>query len=390
MARLLLATPHLPFPPRNGVTLPPAALARGLMERGHSVDVAWLRAAEVAPEGEEETRAAVSSMRELPLRTRPLPFRLLGQILGRRPAFDRWELGGGSAEPGPRPDLLWATPRSCLGAAMALRERAGWTGVPLVAAVNDVWTGVMRQRRAREEAGAGGPHLGLRRSEAALLGRADRVVVQSGYDREVAVEALGLDPDRVTRLPNGVSERLFDLPLERTRDAVGWVGDALNPHYRRSTERLLAQVWPKVRERHPRVRLLLAGPGTETLAGTGTGGVEVRGFVPALEDVYRPLRLLVAPIFKGHGRINKVAEAMAAGVPVVGDATAFHGMDGFHGGVHGVVADDWEGLGPALCAILDDPGRAAATARAARALASASFRWSDRVDRVEGWLRGRG
>lgn len=387
MGRLLLATVHLPFPPRNGVTLPPAALARGLSARGHAVEVAWFQAPEVPVEGLEETREAVEAVHAVPLATRSLPRRAVGQLLGRRPAFDRWDLAGGGRWPGRRPDLLWATPRSCLGAALALRSREGWAGTPLVAAVNDVWTGVVGRRRDRGGGGTG-LHPGLRRSEAALLGRADRVVVQSGYDERVAVERLGLDPARVARLPNGVPEALFDLPLDRPREAVGWVGDATNPHYRHTTERLLARVWPRVRADHPEARLYLAGPGTGTLAGAGEDGVEARGFVPSLEDVYRPLRVLVAPVFKGHGRINKVAEAMAAGVPVVGDATAFHGMDGFQAGVHGVVVPGWEGLAPAVGALLADPRRAKETARAARTLASASFRWSDRVDRVEGWLGG--
>ena len=386
MAGFLVAGVHLPFPARNGVTLPPASLSTALRARGHRVEVAWLDAPEVPQEGVEETRAAVDRIQRVPLRTRPFPSRVLGQLLVGRPAFDRWDLASDPVWDGPAPDLIWATPRNCLSAALQLRAAAGWAGVPLVAAVNDIWTGVVRERRQRGPT-AWSPHLGLSRAEARLLAESDRVVVQSATDARVAREELGLDRDQVVVLPNGVSDELFGLPLHREAEACGWVGDTSTQHYRWTTRRLLEEVWPRIRADHPDLRLLAAGPGSRDLDAP-EAGILGRGFVAELADVYQPLRLLLAPVFKGHGRINKVAEAMAAGVPVVGDPTAFHDLPGFEPGVHGVVAEGWDDLAEVASRLLNDEPRRMAVAREARRLASEHFRWDDRVDTVERWLTG--
>ncbi|MFQ5536399.1 MAG: glycosyltransferase family 4 protein [Gemmatimonadota bacterium] len=411
MAALLIATTQAPFPPRNGVTLAPAALARALRARGHPVWVIHFDAErggggdECVGSGDaatarEATRAAVDEFLPVAVRPTPAPALWWAELSGRRPAFDRWRLP--EADPMldrlrelPAPGLIWATPRNAVGSALALRERMAWHGTPLVAAVNDIWTGVLDRRRAAaptlsRRGGAALRRPFMARAEGHLLSRADAVAVQSPADARVATQELDLPRARVHVLSNGVDEELFRLALERPAHAVGWVGDATGGHYREGLRYLLGEVWPRVVEARPGSRLLLAGPGTSRAAeelGGGVPGVEARGFVPSLPRVYEPLAVLAAPVFKGHGRINKVAEAMAAGVSVVGDATAFNGMDGFRPGVHGVVAERPEEMASAILSLLNDPGRAARVAGAARALARTSFTWDGPVAMVERWLQ---
>jgi glycosyltransferase involved in cell wall biosynthesis len=264
----------------------------------------------------------------------------------------------------------------------------GWDGVPVVAGVNDIWTAVLASRSSSVRGAFLRAALRrplVRRAEAKLLRRADAITVQSSHDARVAIEELHLPAFRVHVLSNAAPEELFALPLDRPRTAVGWVGDARGDFYGSAARRLADETWARVRVRHADAVLHLCGPGTEALSDEDRR-VRGRGFVKRIEDVYMPLSVLVAPVFKGHGRINKVVEAMAAGVPVVGDATAFHDLEGFQAGLHGVVADGWSGLAPAVSALLSEPGRRLEIAQAARALASTHFRWNDRLDVVERWL----
>lgn len=385
MGHMLIVTAQAPFPPRNGVTVPTAALSQGLLARGHRVEVAWLRGPTTDPQGEEETGRAVEKLHEVEAIPRSLPARIFGELALGRPAFDRWRLGS-MDEPGmARPDLIWATPRSCVNPAIRIRARAGWDHVPVMAAVNDAWSGVLARRGSTRLAGAL-RRAAMARAERKLLAQADGVVVQSPEDARVLTETLGLPSHRVHVLANGADDRLFDLTLERARPAVGWVGDARNEHYGSGIRRFLSLAWPQVREAHPALTLQLSGPGTERLAQADDPSVVVRGFVPDLRDVYAPLCVLVAPVFKGHGRINKVVEAMAAGVPVVGDSSAFHGIEGFESGRHGVIVEGWGDFGRLVANLIADDGRLATIGEDARAFAQSSFRWADRVERVEHWL----
>ena len=63
--------------------------------------------------------------------------------------------------------------------------------------------------------------------------------------------------------------------------------------------------------------------------------ISYQPYVESIEDEYARHAILVAPIFKGFGLINKVVEAMAAGCLVVGDKTAFNGIESFKPNLHG-------------------------------------------------------
>jgi len=90
----------------------------------------------------------------------------------------------------------------------------------------------------------------------------------------------------------------------------------------------------------------------------------------------------VIPLRAGSGLQNKVLEALATGTPVVTTARATEGLD-VRPGEHLLVAGDAVGLADAAIALLRDPGRAQALARAGRALVEQRYRWEDSAAGVE-------
>ena len=190
------------------------------------------------------------------------------------------------------------------------------------------------------------------RAERRALRRADWMLVNSP---EVAD---GL-PARIPASHRGIAPLALD-PAHYSQRAslehpvAGLIGTARWPPTTRAVARLLARVWPLVRERRPDARLLLAGVGMEPatfVVDAELPGVEWRGRVSSAGGFLRELGVLLYPLTMGSGTKVKVLEAMALGIPVVSTREGVEGLLD-RGGV--VVEDDDEAIAAATVALLDD------------------------------------
>jgi glycosyltransferase involved in cell wall biosynthesis len=191
--------------------------------------------------------------------------------------------------------------------------------------------------------------------------RADVVVVPSGFVRDRAVAALGLDPARVSAVPHGVDHSVF-FPIQVAREPFVLYPARVWPH--KNHARLLA-AFAKVRTERPDLELVLTGGGTEAFAGTA--GVIARGAIAQAElvDLYRRASCVVFPsLYEGFGA--PPLEAMACGTPVAasnagslpevcGDAAVLfdpHEPEAIAAGVSEAIdrADELSGLGVAHAA----------------------------------------
>lgn len=91
-----------------------------------------------------------------------------------------------------------------------------------------------------------------------------------------------------------------------------------------------AEVWPRLRQRHPEVRWVLAGarPPSDLRRLARFPGVEVHGDVPDLAPHLAAARVAIAPMAGGSGVPMKVLEAWACGLPVVAHPWAAAGLMG--------------------------------------------------------------
>jgi len=196
-------------------------------------------------------------------------------------------------------------------------------------------------------------------------------IAVSAAARKVQVEHLGGD---AVEIPNGVSVAQYahaePLPgYPRTGGTVGFVGRYDEP---RKGMPVLLDALARLAPSRPDLRLLVAGRGdaAELRAGLPrrlVGRVEVLGQVSE-HDKARMLRsvdVYCAPNTGGESFGIILLEAMAAGAPIVAsDLEAFRRVldDGRAGVLFGT--GDGADLARALAAVLDDPGRRAALARA--------------------------
>ena len=136
------------------------------------------------------------------------------------------------------------------------------------------------------------------------------------------------------------------------------------------------QILPEIQAQVPGARFSIVGshPTPEIQRLGQLEGVEVTGFVDDPRDWLRRGALSVAPLRIARGIQNKVLEAMAMGLPVVGTTSATQGVEG-QPGRDFLVEDEVGGQVEAICGLLRDPARARALGQAGREFVEQEYDW---------------
>lgn len=136
------------------------------------------------------------------------------------------------------------------------------------------------------------------------------------------------------------------------------------------------EILPIVRRSVPAARFTIVGahPTREVSALAGIPGVTVTGFVDDTRTHLHKAQLSVAPLRIARGIQNKVLEALALGLPVVGTTCATQGVDGVPERDYRV-RDDAEGFARAVVELLQDPGAAAELGRRGRRFVEQQYDW---------------
>lgn len=199
-----------------------------------------------------------------------------------------------------------------------------------------------------------------RASEAFGLSRADMILAIQSAEADYF---RGLVHRDVYLLPPVFAERAkFRTPRQLTR--FGFIGHGNDPNLFSISK--FAHGWA-ASWRPDLPVLVIAGEICGSLNGLDLPGVELAGYIDAVETFYAGVDAVVAPMLMGSGLKIKVAEALSLGRPVIGTRIAFEGFDTDH------PAHRLEGVADAVAAVLrlhDDPdGLATLTAACADLLA---------------------
>lgn len=216
-----------------------------------------------------------------------------------------------------------------------------------------------------------------RRFEGALPERFDRVLASSEAEaREFRRLAPAADPAFVRALRNGVDLGPPPGPPADDGRTVLFAGKMSYHANEAAARRLAVDVMPRVWQRRPDARLVLAGkdpsPALQALAVPGR--VEVTGFVPDMAAVMATATVLAAPLVYAAGIQNKVLEAMARGVPVVTSSSACAALDAVLDR-DVVAADADDAFAAAVLRLLDDRLARDAIGAAGRRYVEAHHDW---------------
>lgn len=330
-----------PFPPRNGVTIPVAGYI-DIIRRDYEVDLIILADAKEKLDALQlaACRAKCDSVLIIRRRRQPRIRTAMLEFFGIAPAFAQYEYDDNITAVGdlPLPDVIIASPIGCLA---AVEQRYG-KGIPVIAAISDTYTSLLRHQasiewrdkrllrslwnllRARN----------MRRLEGRVLEGASAVIVQTDRDmswvrtlRPSSIHA------KTIVLSNGVSQNLIATMHERIRPRrILFITSEFTPHYARTMRSILAKVWPSIKRRIGDAEFHIIGRDINRYSDISQiihadPQIIYRRYVPDLVDVYATIRVAVVKIDKCYGFMNKVAEALAQGIPVVGDPAAFNGLE---------------------------------------------------------------
>jgi glycosyltransferase involved in cell wall biosynthesis len=151
-------------------------------------------------------------------------------------------------------------------------------------------------------------------------------------------------------------------------------------------------VFPLIRRRWPAARFLIVGrnPSPKVRALQAIDGVTVTGAVADIRPCMAAAQVAVAPFRIARGIQNKVLEAMAMGLPVVGTSAAFRGLGATaQNGIRS--ADTSEGMAEEISQLFQDASLRRELGSQARRFVEECHRWDDLgevLDRVITTLKG--
>ena len=156
-----------------------------------------------------------------------------------------------------------------------------------------------------------------------------------------------------------------------TRPTIMLLGTYSYPPNAAAAHRLVTRIWPLIAAQAPEARLILAGPGSETLPActTAPSSVEFHGYVPDLAALYAETRIVCCPLTEGGGTRLKLIEAAAYARPIVSTAKGAEGLD-LTNGRDILIAETDAALANACVSLLADPIQCLRLGTAARAAAA--------------------
>jgi glycosyltransferase involved in cell wall biosynthesis len=226
----------------------------------------------------------------------------------------------------------------------------------------------------------------LRRYEAAVCQRVDRVIAVSEADREI-LQKLGPGV-KVTVIPNGVDTRAYD--PGRTYPLI------LEPHsfvftgkmdFRPNIDAVLwfcHQVLPLIKTQVPDVHFYIVGqkppPRLSPLAEDPA--VTLTGYVDDVQPYIAGAGVYVVPLRIGGGTRLKIMEAMALGKAIVSTSLGCEGYP-MTSGRELVIADTPQDFAHCVVELLGDARRREELGRAGRRFVEERYDWRAIVPRLE-------
>lgn len=395
---VLFVTTHPPFPPVDGVRIPAANHLLALREKYH-VDCLLLKCSSIAYTLDDvyATRKEVDNLWEVSMSSRGVMLSVLREIFVRDPFYGRWKFTGDlpSKVISNHYDLIWCGTAPAVAIVARAKNRRLLSASKYVAGLSDIHSLVLTLNARRADKSDSflfrfikNPlsrirSSFLRQAEKGMLQHYDLCTMQTEREADwVEGMSEGLK-NKILILPNGVNEALFAQAIDRKGQEVFFLG-MLSSMYSQRIQWFFKNSWPKILLRYPNARATVIGRGatSEQDVFFKKNGIQYIPYVDDIHAVYRERAVMIAPIFKGYGIINKVLEAMAAGCLVVGDRTAFNGIDGFVDGEHGLVAETADEFAERVCMALESNDLLRSVRCAGRELIRSKFAWSERYARL--------
>lgn len=374
--RVLFLSQRVPYPPNRGDKITTWRLIER-MRRSHEVRV-------VAFAHDDEDRHAAEHLRGLGIPTVAIPIdlrrqklRALPLLFGTRPltlgVYGSSDLQHAVDELAPSCDVGYAY-SSSMGAFLERHTRLRRV-MHFAELDSDKWRQYAERSRWPMSAIYAREHRTLREFERRIAHSFDESVLCTPLEQEVFEREISGAHSIVMR--NGVDLAFYRPQPERAEPGhLVFVGvmDYL-PNIDGCTW-FVREILPQLRARFPSARLSIVGsrPTPEVLALAREPGVTVTGFVEDPREWLARASVSVAPLRIARGIQNKVLEALAMGLPVVGTTSATQGVEGEQGRDF-LLANTVDEQVAAVARLIEDPQLARRLGAQGRAFVESRYDW---------------
>ena len=189
---------------------------------------------------------------------------------------------------------------------------------------------------------------------------------------------------RIQIVPNGIDADFFaDSAKKSIKYDVLFSGNMSYPPNVEGAQRLINEIMPLVRRRHPGASVLLAGASpSAAVRALASDSVTVSGWVDDMRTAYSQSSVFVAPMQSGSGMQNKLLEAMCMALPCVTTPLAAMPIGASHG-EHWLIGNSNEELAESIVKLLDDSVTSCKLGMAARLFVKERFDWEKTVQLLE-------
>lgn len=221
--------------------------------------------------------------------------------------------------------------------------------------------------------------------EARMLQKYDLILVQTEIERKWLNSISNGDlATKIMVLSNGVDDVLFKIPINSIGRDIIFLA-SLEGEYRDVLLWIIKNVWKIIKSNRSDIRFFVIGkkaPVSLCQKMKKDERIIYIEYIPNISDIFKGKAIMLAPVFKNYGLINKVVESMAAGVPVIGDSGSFNGIPEFENRRHGIIVNDSITMARSVLELLDSPERHFNIAHSARTLIKKHFSWNDRIAKL--------
>ena len=395
--KILIIADRYPLPPKDGVSIPVAGIYN-LLKSEHTIDLLIIES-----EGRQDAKSYMSGDENFERiisvhATKKGPIvGLIEELIFSKPYFcfqiNPEEIPNFDQQY----DLVISSPINTLAAGLLFKNNKN----KLVALISDVYTSVLSEQRwhlydSKKIIISAAKKLRskwIARIENKILHNADHILVQTPKDAKwlSKISKNNLD-EKCLVFTNGVDEKLFLNKIKHGSKVktVLYIANFKDSHYRGMLNWFYENVWLSLHKKNMNTTLRIVGRGIKEDQGLyrrlmNDNSIEYHEYIEDLSLAYEGASVAVAPIYKSYGFINKVGEALAAGVPVVGDSSAFNGIEEALNMGGGFAANTPNEFIACLGDILDNEIKWLGISQNARSFAKKNLRWASRkviVDQI--------
>jgi glycosyltransferase involved in cell wall biosynthesis len=209
----------------------------------------------------------------------------------------------------------------------------------------------------------------------------DEVIYVSPVDARFVYKEYKRIEANISVIPNGTDiqeESKFVEKIDAKNFRLGFLSAINEQTYIESIKPLIYEIMPKIIDKVPNTKLLIVGKGTSSKRVEEIrklSYVEYIDYVEDLDDFYRNIDIVIAPIRKRNGILNKVIEAWGYGKCTVGYDYNFDAFVKGIEGTHYISGRDSDEIAKKISKITCGDIDISAIGKAAYELAKEEYNW---------------